>query len=54
MAMPQDLLYQVTKKGEDIVGQMVVPKAYRRMVLDLTPGDITAGHLGVETTTERI
>lgn len=35
MAMHQNFLYQVTKKGEDILKQLV---------LDLTHGHIPAGH----------
>ncbi|XP_041424937.1 uncharacterized protein LOC121395450 [Xenopus laevis] len=54
MALIGDMLYQVSKKGEDIVEQIVVPKPYRRMVLDLAHGHIMGGHLGVEKSTERI
>ncbi|KAM9308372.1 oxygen-regulated protein 1 [Gastrophryne carolinensis] len=35
MAVKHDLLYQVVKMGEDLVKQLVVPKAYRRIVLYL-------------------
>ncbi|XP_077148857.1 uncharacterized protein LOC143809698 [Ranitomeya variabilis] len=54
MVLENDLLYQVEKKGEDTVQQLVVPKPYRRKVLDLAHGHIMGGHLGVQKTTERI
>uniref|UniRef100_A0A8C5PVW7 Gypsy retrotransposon integrase-like protein 1 n=1 Tax=Leptobrachium leishanense TaxID=445787 RepID=A0A8C5PVW7_9ANUR len=54
MIQKNDLLYQVVKQGEDVVEQLVVPKPYRRMVLDLAHGHIMGGHLGIEKTKERI
>uniref|UniRef100_A0A803JM67 Gypsy retrotransposon integrase-like protein 1 n=1 Tax=Xenopus tropicalis TaxID=8364 RepID=A0A803JM67_XENTR len=54
LALQNDLLYQVVEKGNDRVEQLVVPKPYRRMVLDLAHKHVMGGHLGVEKTKERI
>lgn len=54
IAMQNNLLYQVDKQGEDIVEQLIVPKPFRKMVLDLAHGHLLGGHLGMEKTKERI
>ena len=50
----RDLLYRVSQRIEDTVEQLVVPKPYRKMVLELAHGHILGGHLGAEKTRERI
>ncbi|XP_041440518.1 uncharacterized protein LOC121400717 [Xenopus laevis] len=54
MAMNGGLLYQMYKKGEEVIEQLVVPQPYRRMVMDLAHGHVMGGHLGVEKTIERV
>uniref|UniRef100_A0A803J7L8 Gypsy retrotransposon integrase-like protein 1 n=1 Tax=Xenopus tropicalis TaxID=8364 RepID=A0A803J7L8_XENTR len=54
MAVKGDLLYQMSKKSDEVIEQLVVPKPYRKIVLDLAHSHIMGGHLGVEKTTERI
>lgn len=54
MALKNNLLYQVVKRGEDKVEQLLVPKSFRRVVLDLTHGHVMGGYLGIEKTRERI
>lgn len=44
----------MVKQGEEEVEQLVVPKPYRQMVLDLAHGHILGGHLGIEKTKERL
>ncbi|XP_063772692.1 uncharacterized protein LOC134909590 [Pseudophryne corroboree] len=48
MAICNELLYHIVKRGEDVVEQLVVPQPYRRTVLDLAHSHVTAGHLGAE------
>ena len=50
----RDLLYRVPQRIEDTIEQLVVPKPYRKMVLELAYGHILGGHLGAEKTQERI
>ena len=54
MAIKNNLLYRVIKHGEEEVEQLLVPKPFRRVVLDLAHGHVMGGHLGVEKTQERI
>lgn len=49
----EGLLYRVCKKNDEIVEQLVVPKPYRWVVLELAYGHLLGGHLGAEKTTER-
>lgn len=53
-AMNGNLLYRVTKVREELVEQLVVPKPYRRMVMDLAHSHVLGGHLGADKTLERV
>ena len=44
----EDLLYRVCKMNDKVVEQLVVPKPYRRVVLELAHGHLLGGHLGDE------
>lgn len=54
MALKNNLPFQVIKQGEEVVEQLVVPKPYSQMVLDLVHGHILGGHLDIDITKERI
>uniref|UniRef100_A0A8C5LTZ1 Gypsy retrotransposon integrase-like protein 1 n=1 Tax=Leptobrachium leishanense TaxID=445787 RepID=A0A8C5LTZ1_9ANUR len=49
-----DMLYRVYKKNNEIIEQLVVPKPYKKVVLELAHGHLLGGHLGTEKTTERV
>ena len=48
--MERDILYRVAQRAEEAIEQLVVPKPYRKLVLELAHGHILGGHLGTEKT----
>ena len=53
-AMKNGLLYRVTKVGEEVIEQLLVPKPYILKVLYLAHTHVLGAHLGTEKTYDRI
>lgn len=53
-AINRGLVYQVVKKNDEVLEQLLVPQPYRANVLNLAHTHLLGAHLGVEKTKERI